>query len=131
MELTINTAAAQVKLSGLDALERTAKTEKAENTEAAEAAAAETPAVQTRKFDTVELSTEAEQYLTEDTSADNTGVNILEEYASESTSDSTDSDSLDELYTYTDDELADLLCDGEITQTQYNTEMAKRTTTTE
>lgn len=131
MELTINTAAAQVKLSGLDASERTAKTEKTENTEAAEASAAETPAVQTRKFDTVELSTEAEQYLTEDTSADNTGVNILEEYTSESTSDSTDSDSLDELYTYTDNELADLLRDGEITQTQYNTEMAKRTTTTE
>lgn len=131
MELTINTAAAQVKLSGLDASERTAKTEKTENTEAAEAAAAETPAVQTRKFDTVELSTEAEQYLTEDTSADNTGVNILEEYTSESTSDSTDSDSLDELYTYTDDELADLLRDGEITQTQYNTEMAKRTTSAE
>ena len=52
-------------------------------------------------------------------------MNILEEYAEES------SDDLDELYTYTDDELADLLRDGEITQTEYNTEMAKRTSSTE
>lgn len=134
MDLTINTTAAQIKLSGVNSAEQTAKAENAENTEDVQA---ETPAVQARKFDTVELSTEAEQYLTEDTTNNNAGVNILEEYTSDST-DSTDStgasdstDSLDELYTYTDDELADLLRDGEITQTQYNTEMAKRTTSAE
>ena len=125
MDLTINTAAAQIRLSGVNSAEQTAKSEKAENTEDVQA---ETSAVQDRRFDAVELSAEAEQYLTEDTADDNAGVNILEEY----TSDSTDStDSLDELYTYTDDELADLLRDGEITQTQYNTEMAKRTTSAE
>ena len=125
MDLTINTAAAQIRLSGVNSAEQTAKSEKAENTEDVQA---ETSAVQDRRFDAVELSAEAEQYLTEDTANDNAGVNILEEY----TSDSTDStDSLDELYTYTDDELADLLRDGEITQTQYNTEMAKRTTSAE
>lgn len=125
MDLTINTAAAQIRLSWVNSAEQTAKSEKAENTEDVQA---ETSAVQDRRFDAVELSAEAEQYLTEDTADDNAGVNILEEY----TSDSTDStDSLDELYTYTDDELADLLRDGEITQTQYNTEMAKRTTSAE
>lgn len=131
MDLTINTTAAQVKLSGVDTTERSAKAEKAASQDEA-VIQADTTAVQTRKFDTVELSNEAEQYLTEDTTTDDTGVNILEEYTSESTSDSSDSsDSLDELYTYTDDELADLLRDGEITQTQYNTEMAKRTTSEE
>ena len=131
MDLTINTTVAQVKLSGVDTAERSAKAEKAASQDEA-VIQADTTAVQTRKFDTVELSNEAEQYLTEDTTTDDTGVNILEEYTSESTSDSSDSsDSLDELYTYTDDELADLLRDGEITQTQYNTEMAKRTTSEE
>ena len=131
MDLTINTTAAQVKLSGVGAAEHSAKAEKAASQDEA-VIQADTTAVQTRKFDTVELSDEAEQYLTEDTTTDDTGVNILEEYTSESTSDSSDSsDSPDELYTYTDDELADLLRDGEITQTQYNTEMAKRTTSEE
>ena len=122
MDLTINTAAAQIRLSGVNSAEQTAKSEKAENTEDVQT---ETSAVQDRRFDSVELSAVAEQYLTEDTADDNAGVNILEEYTSDSM------DSLDELYTYTDDELADLLRDGEITQTQYNTEMAKRTTSAE
>lgn len=131
MDLTINTTAAQVKLSGVGAAEHSAKAEKAASQDEA-VIQADTTAVQTRKFDTVELSNEAEQYLTEDTTTDDTGVNILEEYTSESTSDSSDSsDSPDELYTYTDDELADLLRDGEITRTEYNTEMAKRTTSEE
>lgn len=131
MDFTINTTAAQVKLSGVGAAEHSAKAENAASQDEA-VIQADTTAVQTRKFDTVELSNEAEQYLTEDTTTDDTGVNILEEYTSESTSDSSDSsDSLDELYTYSDDELADLLRDGEITQTQYNTEMAKRTTSEE
>ena len=131
MDLTINTTAAQVKVSGVGAAEHSAKAEKAASQDEA-VIQADTTAVQTRKFDTVELSNEAEQYLTEDTTTDDTGVNILEEYTSESSSDSSDSsDSLDELYTYSDDELADLLRDGEITQTQYNTEMAKRTTSEE
>ena len=128
MDLTINTAAAQIRLSGVNSAEQTAKSEKAENTEDVQA---ETSAVQDRRFDAVELSAEAEQYLTEDTANDNAGVNILEEYTSDSTDSTGDSDRLDELYTYTDDELADLLRDGEITQTQYNTEMAKRTTSAE
>lgn len=131
MDLTINTTAAQVKLSGVGAAEHSAKAENAASQDEA-VIQADTTAVQTRKFDTVELSNEAEQYLTEDTTTDDTGVNILEEYTSESTSDSSDSsDSPDELYTYTDDELADLLRDGEITRTEYNTEMAKRTTSEE
>lgn len=120
MDMTINTNAAQVKLSGVKTSENTEKTESVKVSESAP----EETVSQARKFDTVELSSEAEEYLAEDTTTDDESVNILEEYAEES------SDDLDELYTYTDDELADLLRDGEITQTEYNTEMAKRTSST-
>lgn len=121
MDMTINTNAAQVKLSGVKTSENTEKTESVKVSESVP----EETVSQARKFDTVELSSEAEEYLAEDTTTDEESVNILEEYAEES------SDDLDELYTYTDDELADLLRDGEITQTEYNTEMAKRTSSTE
>ncbi len=121
MDMTINTNAAQVKLSGVKTSENTEKTESVKVSESVP----EETVSQARKFDTVELSSEAEEYLAEDTTTDDESVNILEEYAEES------SDDLDELYTYTDDELADLLRDGEITQTEYNTEMAKRTSSTE
>lgn len=120
MDMTINTNAAQVKLSGVKTSENTEKTESVKVSESVP----EETVSQARKFDTVELSSEAEEYLAEDTTTDDESVNILEEYAEES------SDDLDELYTYTDDELADLLRDGEITQTEYNTEMAKRTSST-
>ena len=121
MDMTINTNAAQVKLSGVKTSENTEKTESVKVSESVP----EETVSQARKFDTVELSSEAEEYLAEDTTTDDESGNILEEYAEES------SDDLDELYTYTDDELADLLRDGEITQTEYNTEMAKRTSSTE
>lgn len=121
MDMTINTNAAQVKLSGVKTSENTEKTESVKVSESVP----EETVSQARKFDTVELSSEAEEYLAEDTTTNDGSVNILEEYAEES------SDDLDELYTYTDDELADLLRDGEITQTEYNTEMAKRTSSTE
>lgn len=121
MDMTINTNAAQVKLSGVKTSENTEKTESVKVSESVP----EETVSQARKFDAVELSSEAEEYLAEDTTTDDESVNILEEYAEES------SDDLDELYTYTDDELADLLRDGEITQTEYNTEMAKRTSSTE
>lgn len=112
MELTINTTAAQVKVTGMLPAEKAEKTEKVQAQDNAAADSAE----QAHRFDTVELSTEAEQYLEEDSAQD-------VEYCT-TTTDS--SDSTDALYTYTDDELADLLRSGDITQTQYNTEMAKR-----
>ncbi|MGN1421916.1 MAG: hypothetical protein ACI4XA_00930 [Oscillospiraceae bacterium] len=125
MDMTINTNAAQVKLSGVKTTEMTEKTE---SKAVSENAPGET-VPQVRKFDTVELSSEAEEYLAEDAATDDGSVNILGEYAAESSDDS--SDDLNELYTYTDDELADLLRDGEITRTEYNNEMAKRTSSAE
>lgn len=90
-----------------------------------ENAAAQT--VQTRKFDTVELSENAQQYLASDTS-ETDGQTAEAQIVSDSLSSSSSSEEISssELYSYTDDQLSELLSKGEITQLQYNTEMAKR-----
>lgn len=89
--------------------------------------AAKSQTVQTRKFDTVELSDEAQQYLSSEESG--TEEQTAEaQLLSESTDTSSDEISSSELYSYTDDQLSELLSKGEITQLQYNTEMAKRGT---
>lgn len=123
MDLTINTNAAQVKLAGTTGTVAAEKTNKAQETQTAFAAVDSVE--QSRKYDTVELSSEAEQYLdssAEDSTEETTDESAIQlsDYVSE------DSDDIDSLYTYTDDELSDLLRDGDITQTEYNTEMAKR-----
>ncbi len=83
--------------------------------------------VQTRKFDTVELSENAQQYLSADTS-ETDGQTAEAQIVSDSQSSSSSSEEISssELYSYTDDQLSELLSKGEITQLQYNTEMAKR-----
>lgn len=116
--LNTNTAAG-AKLTGTDSVKQA---QTAENS-----TAAKSQTVQTRKFDTVELSDEAQQYL----SAEESGTEEQTAEAqllSESTDASSDEISSNELYSYTDDQLSELLSKGEITQLQYNTEMAKRGT---
>jgi len=116
--LNTNTAAG-AKLTGTDSVKQA---QTAENS-----TAAKSQTVQTRKFDTVELSDEAQQYL----SAEESGTEEQTSEAqllSESTDTSSDEISSNELYSYTDDQLSELLSKGEITQLQYNTEMAKRGT---
>ena len=116
--LNTNTAAG-AKLTGTDSVKQA---QTAENS-----TAAKSQTVQTRKFDTVELSDEAQQYL----SAEESGTEEQTSEAqllSESTDTSSDEISSNELYSYTDDQLSELLSKGEITQLQYNTEMAKRST---
>lgn len=116
--LNTNTAAG-AKLTGTDSVKQA---QTAENS-----TAAKSQTVQTRKFDTVELSDEAQQYL----SAEESGTEEQTAEAqllSESTDTSSDEISSSELYSYTDDQLSELLSKGEITQQQYNTEMAKRGT---
>lgn len=116
--LNTNTAAG-AKLTGTDSVKQA---QTAENS-----TAAKSQTVQTRKFDTVELSDEAQQYL----SAEESGTEEQTAEAqllSESTDTSSDEISSNELYSYTDDQLSELLSKGEITQLQYNTEMAKRGT---
>lgn len=116
--LNTNTAAG-AKLAGTDSVKQA---QTAENS-----TAAKSQTVQTRKFDTVELSDEAQQYL----SAEKSGTEEQTAEAqllSESTDASSDEISSSELYSYTDDQLSELLSKGEITQLQYNTEMAKRGT---
>lgn len=104
MTITLDTnnanSISSAKLSGVKASQQkqTSETQEAQQT-------------QTAKTDRVELSVEARQYLTEE-SAD--------------TSDTSAEISSSELYSYTDDQLSELLSKGEITQLQYNTEMAKR-----
>ncbi len=116
--LNTNTAAG-AKLTGTDSVKQA---QTAENS-----TAAKSQTVQTRKFDTVELSDEAQQYL----SAEESGTEEQTAEAqllSESTDTSSDEISSSDLYSYTDDQLSELLSKGEITQLQYNTEMAKRGT---
>lgn len=109
----LNTAAG-ARLTGTDSVKQ------AQQTEAS--TAAQTQTVQTRKYDTVELSDEAQQYL----STENTTEEQQNTEVSSMLSSSTEEISSSELYSYTDDQLSELLSKGEITQLQYNTEMAKR-----
>ena len=116
--LNTNTAAG-AKLTGTDSVKQA---QTAENS-----TPAKSQTVQTRKFDTVELSDEAQQYL----SAEESGTEEQTAEAqllSESTDTSSEEISSSVLYSYTDDQLSELLSKGEITQLQYNTEMAKRGT---
>ena len=111
---TAVTAAAGAKLSGV----RPAQEKQAEET-----------TVQTRKYDTVELSDQAQQYLADESGTEEKTAEA--QIISQTTDTSSDSVNTSELYSYTDDELSDLLAKGEITQLQYNTEMAKRGSTDE
>lgn len=122
MTITLDTnnaninAASGAKLAGVKSVQ---EKQSAENTTA--------QAVQTRKFDTVELSENAQQYLASDKSE--TDEQTAEaQIVSDSLSSTSSSDEISssELYSYTDDQLSQLLSKGEITQLQYNTEMAKR-----
>lgn len=122
MNITLDTsttavnAATGAKLSGV----RPAQEKQTEETAAA---------VQTRKYDAVELSDQAQQYLAEESGTEEQTAEA--QIISQTTDTSSDSVNTSELYSYTDDELSDLLAKGEITQLQYNTEMAKRGSTDE
>lgn len=122
MNITLDTsttavnAATGAKLSGV----RPAQEKQAEETAAT---------IQTRKYDTVELSDQAQQYLADESGTEEKTAEA--QIISQTTDTSSDSVNTSELYSYTDDELSDLLAKGEITQLQYNTEMAKRGSTDE
>lgn len=122
MNITLDTsttavnAATGAKLSGV----RPAQEKQTEETAAA---------VQTRKYDAVELSDQAQQYLAEESGTEEQTAEA--QIISQTTDTSSDSVNTSELYSYTDDELSDLLAKGEITQLQYNTEMSKRGSTDE
>ncbi len=93
-----------------------------------------------KKYDTLDLSESAVQYLAksenEDTAAENGAESQTENAVSQAaaelvsgSSDGSDSETIDssELYSYTDEQLSELLTKGEITRLEYNNEMAKRT----
>lgn len=129
MNITLDTtnsaigAASEMKLAGVKSAKETTET-----TETAAADSSSTQQVQTRKYDTVELSDDAQQYLTEesDTEEQTEEAKLLSESV-DTSSDDDDEVSTTELYSYTDDQLSEMLANGEITQLQYNTVMAKRT----
>lgn len=87
--------------------------------------------------DRVDLSDFAIEYLEKETdaetdsNADSSEANISEDMATVSESISQDSEDVlaSELYSYTETELKDLLLDGDITQSGYDTEIAKHSTT--
>ena len=135
MNITIDTSAAQ-KSTALSSAKMTGVSKTSEKSEA------KTAQTTAKKYDTLDLSENAVQYLakteTENTSTESgteeqTTDNAVTEAATQLVSESTDSDSSEtidstELYSYTDDQLSELLAKGEITQLEYNNEMAKRTT---
>lgn len=135
MNITIDMSAAQ-KSTALSSAKMTGVSKTSEKSEA------KTAQTTTKKYDTLDLSENAVQYLakteTENTSTESgteeqTTDNAVTEAATQLVSESTDCDSSEtidstELYSYTDDQLSELLAKGEITQLEYNNEMAKRTT---
>lgn len=128
MNITIDTTAAQ-KNEALGSAKMTGVSKTSEKT----AAKAEQTA---KNYDTLDLSESAVQYLAktenENTATENGGEsqteNAVAQAAAEIVSESSDTETIDssELYSYTDDQLSELLSKGEITQLEYNNEMAKR-----
>lgn len=120
--MTINSvdqSTINVVLNNAKTLE-TEKTAKASSVIKAEdtAAAAASAAVNT---DTLELSTDAKTYLDTIESEETTSV------SAEATASAEDSeDSIDDLYTYTESQLKELLINGDISQSDYNAEIARR-----
>ena len=100
----------------------TRKTEDSDVINMSEDASAQTA----QNLDTLELSTDAQTYL-DTINSESEETASAETTAAESSSD----DSTDELYTYTESELAKMLALGEITQSEYDQEMASRNIVTE
>ncbi len=135
MNITIDMSAAQ-KSTALSSAKMTGVSKTSEKSEA------KTAQTTAKKYDTLDLSENAVQYLaktenentsTESGTEEQTTDNAVTEAATQLVSESTDCDSSEtidstELYSYTDDQLSELLAKGEITQLEYNNEMAKRTT---
>ena len=121
MNITIDTSAAQ-KSTALSSAKMTGVSKTSEKSEA------KTAQTNAKKFDTLDLSESAVQYLAK-TENDNAVTEAATQLVSDSTySDSSETIASTELYSYTDDQLSELLAKGEITQLEYNNEMAKRTT---
>ncbi len=129
MNITLDTTntnnvltAAGGKLSGVKSTQSVQAAQTTDSTAAADE-------VQTKKYDTVDFSDEAQQYLSEDDTETEEQTEEAQ-LISESVDTSSDSDEItsSDLYSYTDEQLSELLAKGDITQLQYNTEMAKRST---
>lgn len=98
---------------------QSAKTTKTQTASESEQSAS-SQKIQTRKYDTFEPSENYISYAANsETDTESVSSTTL------TTSDSEEISSSD-LYSYTDSELKDLLIDGSITQSEYNTEIAKR-----
>ena len=129
MNITIDTSAAQ-KSTVLSSAKMTGVSKTSEKSEA------KTAQTTAKKYDTLDLSENAVQYLAKTENENGTEEqtdNAVTEAATQLVSESTDSNTSEtidstELYSYTDDQLSELLAKGEITQLEYNNEMAKRTT---
>ncbi len=124
MNITIDTSAAQ-KNAALGSAKITAVSKTSEKN------AAQTAKTSEGKYDTLQLSENAVKYLsqTEEQSTDTDALSQAAETMTESSDSSSDTVDANTLYSYTDTQLDELLAKGEITRLEYNTEMAKRTTT--
>lgn len=124
MNITIDTSAAQ-KNAALGSAKITGVSKTSEKS------AAQTAKTSEGKYDTLQLSENAVKYLsqTEEQSTDTDALSQAAEAVTESSDSSSDTVDASTLYSYTDTQLDELLAKGEITRLEYNTEMAKRTTT--
>ena len=124
MNITIDTSAAQ-KNAALGSAKITGVSKTSEKS------AAQTAKTSEGKYDTLQLSENAVKYLsqTEEQSTDTDALSQAAETVTESSDSSSDTVDANTLYSDTDTPLDELLAKGEITRLEYNTEMAKRTTT--
>ncbi len=78
-------------------------------------------------YDSLDLSDEAQQYLdTQSTASEQAPAASGQAPATSSTDQTDDSDSTENLSLYTEEQLKKLLEEGDITQTDYNSEIARR-----
>lgn len=100
------------------------------NTDSEETTSAATATAATSKYDTVDFSEEAEQYLATENTETTTEETVASETA-ELVSEAADTEEIssDDLYSYTETQLAELLSNGDITQAEYDSEIARRAAT--
>lgn len=123
-----NAQAGKTGSSGLGTLSGVNKAESAE-TKQSTGTNSDSAVIKAANFDKVDLSESAMQYLEEeasDTASSETDT-AAETSVSETVSQISDDDVLaSELYSYTETELQELMLNGTITRSEYETELAKR-----
>lgn len=134
--MALNIDASQMaQMTGLAKSSQLTKTERTDAVKKDNAAVSTVNPQQNSNVDRVEFSNEAKSYLDEQNTEENSEQIELAAMVSAQTEDSEDmsSDKISslDLYSYTESELIDLVANGDITRSEYNNEMSRRSTGTE